>query len=64
MELANVPVEGWIFEQDVHDLHCSPCGHVCFPAHYGDVSYIDVMTSDVGRDIDEGALRFSFNLSP
>ena len=54
LELASVPVEGWIIDPDVHDLLHGPCDVANFPTHYRVVVHTDVMMTDVGMVIDGG----------
>ena len=64
LELANVPVKGWIIDHDVHGFPYSPSDAVHLRAHYGDVVHTDVVTRDVTMIIyGEGALRCSLSLS-
>ena len=51
LELANVPVKGWITDPDVHVLY-DPSDAVHLPAHYGEVVHIDVMTRDIAMVIE------------
>ena len=43
LELANVPIEGWIIDPDVHGLFDGPCDVVHLSTHYGEVVHTDVM---------------------
>ena len=54
LELASVPVKGWIIDPDVLGFLYGPCYVVCLPTHYGEVAHTDVMTTDVGMVIDGG----------
>ena len=47
LELAIVPVEGWIIYPDVHGLFYCPSDVMNLPIDYGEVVYTDVMTSNV-----------------
>ena len=52
LEFANVPIEGWIIDPDVHGLLNGPCDVVCLPTYYGEVFHTRMMTCGVGMVID------------
>ena len=54
LELANVPVKGWIIDPDVHGLLYGSSDVVHLPIHYGGVIHTDVMTRDVAMVINGG----------
>ena len=54
LELANVPIVGWIIDPNVCSLLDGPCDFVYLPTHYGDVVHTDVMTHDVSIVTDGG----------
>ena len=51
LELANVPIKGWIIDPDVHGLLHGPCDVVCLPTQYGKVVHTDMMTCGVSMVI-------------
>ena len=50
--LADVPIEGWIIDSDVHGLLDSSCDVVCLPTHNGEVVNPGMMTCGVGMVMD------------
>ena len=54
LELAYVPVKGWIIDPEVHGILDGPDNTVCLPTHYGETVHSDVMTSGVSMVIDWG----------
>ena len=53
LELANVPIEGWIIDPDVLGLLDGPCDDVHLNTHYGEVVHTNPVTCDVAMVIDE-----------
>ena len=54
LEIANVPVKGWIIDHDVYGLLYGSSDVVHLPTHCGKVVYTDVMTRDAAMVIDGG----------
>ena len=65
LKVANIPVEGWIIDPDVHGLLNGPCDVVHLPTLNGEVVHTAVMTCGVGMvKVGEGAQRCFPSLSP
>ena len=54
LELANVPIEGWIIAFDAYDHQYGPCDVLHLPINYGEAVHTDVMICDIGMTIDGG----------
>ena len=60
-EFANVPIEGWVIDTNLHGFFDGSCDAVCLPTHYGEVVHPHVVICGVGMGIDgerDGALMF------
>ena len=53
LELASVPVKGWIIDPDVYGLLRGPSDDVCLLTNYGEVVHTVVITRGVAIVIDE-----------
>ena len=65
MELANVPIEGWIIDPVIHGLLDGLCNVMHLPTHYGKGIHPGMMTCGVGMvQMGERVLKCSLHLSP